>query len=98
MSQKPAFNTLKTLITMLPSGAMRPVVETKDHQYIASWQLPNGKIRYAIWSDMIGLESRITIEGRVEMYDSNGKKIRRKKFALSPDVTYIDNARNILFK
>ena len=97
LSEKPAYQTLKTLIAKLPSGSSRPEVLIKDNQYIAKWTNPKGNVVYAVWSDRVGLNSTINVKGRARYYNDFGKKIRKRNFHVSPCVTYIEGAREVGF-
>lgn len=98
MTLKPAAYTLKALSEMLPSGSTRPVVKMKDNQYIASWQKPNGQNVYCVWSSWVGQQSTIAIIGSAKYYNENGKRINKKFFKLSPNVTYIVGAKSVEFE
>lgn len=98
MSPKPVFYTLKTLSEKMPSGSSRPVVKTYNNQYIASWNKPDGKKVYCVWSNWVGRSSQITVSGNARYYDENGKKVCKKQFHLSPKVTYIEGATSVEFE
>lgn len=97
MTPKPAAYTLKALSEMLPSGSTRPVIKMKDNQYIASWQKPNGQNVYCVWSSWIGQQSTVVVAGKAKYYNEKGKRIRKKRFKLSPNVTYIVGAKSVEF-
>lgn len=96
-SRKAAFGTLKTLTEKLPSGSSRPVIITNNHQYIASWKKPDGKIVYAVWSDRLGLDNSIKIRGRARYYNDRGERINKRKFMVTPSVVYIECAKEVMF-
>lgn len=98
MSPKPVFYTLKTLSEKMPSGSSRPVVKTYNNQYIASWNKPDGKKVFCVWSNWVGRSSQITVSGNARYYDENDKKVCKKQFHLSPKVTYIEGATSVEFE
>lgn len=98
MAPKPVYHTLKTLSEKMPSGSSRPVVKTYNNQYIASWTKPDGKKLFCVWSKWVGQSSQITVSGNARYYDEKGKKICKKKFHLSPSVTYIEGAKSVEFE
>lgn len=97
MTRKPAFYALKTLTEKCPSGASRPTVSVKDHQYVAGWINPDGKKVYAVWSDRLGEEYYITETGRAKFYDCFGNRIKKKKFKISSSVVYIECEKSVVF-
>lgn len=97
MTLKRASYTIKALSDMLPSGSKRPVIKMKDNQFIASWQKHNGQSVYCVWSSWIGQKSSIVVEGNAKYYNELGKRICKKKFKLSPNVTYIVGAKSVDF-
>lgn len=97
MTPKPVFYTLKVLSEMMPSRSSRPVVKTYNNQYIASWTKPDGEKVYCVWSNWVGQSSQIVVSGNARYYDEMGKRICKKKFLLSPSVTYIEGATSVEF-
>lgn len=97
MTPKSSFYTLSALSKEMPSGSSRPVVKTYNNQYIASWIKPDGKKVFCVWSNWVGQSSQIAVYGNARYYDEAGKKICKKKFRLSPSVTYIEGATSVEF-
>ena len=97
-TEKPVFQTLKTLTEKCPSGSSRPIIIQREHQYIASWETPNGKKIYCVWSDIIGSSNTIRVKGCAKYYNENGKKINGNKFNLSPSIVYIEGAKDVYFE
>lgn len=97
LSRKPVFYTLRTLTQKCPSGSTRPQVAVYNHQYIASWEKPDGKVVYAVWSDRLGLDNSIKVRGRARYYNDKGKRINKRKYMVTPSVVYIERAKEVKF-
>ena len=97
MTPKPVFYTLKTLSEKMSSGSSRPMVKNYNNQYIASWTKLDGKKVFCVWSNWVGQSSQIVVSGNARYYDEMGKRIGKKKFQLSPSVTYIEGATSVEF-
>ena len=98
LSEKQAYFSLKTLTEKCPSGSTRPTIQTYNHQYIASWKNEKGKRVYCVWSDLLGVENAIEVEGRAKYYDTYGRQLKRKTFTPGPSVIYIEDAKSVHFK
>lgn len=96
--KKKSFETIETLSRFFPIGSTRPRIELCDNQYLASWLLPNGKKVYCVWSECIGQGKRIKVKGWARYHDETGKRVRRRHFKVSPNVTYITGASSVVFK
>lgn len=95
---KPAYRTIQTLIKKMPSGSTRPHIQIHNNQFIASWNKPNGDKVFAVWSSWVGQDSEIEVEGDAKYYDDMGKRMCKRKFNVSPNVVYIENATSVFFK
>ena len=96
--RKQSFETLTTLSRFLPSGSDRPQIVEEDDQYIASWKMPEGKKVYCVWSSHVGNNKKVKVSGRARYYNEVGKRIRKRKFNVSPQVTYILGASSVSFE
>lgn len=97
LTRKPVFYTLRTLTQKCPSGSTRPQITVYNHQYIASWKKPDGKVVYAVWADRLGLEQTVKVSGRAKYYNDRGGRINKRKFSVSPSVVYIEQATKVTF-
>lgn len=95
--KKTSFKSLETLTRFLPSGSSRPIIETKDNQYIASWRMPDGNKVFCVWSSLIGQGNTINVKGQARYYDESGQRILKKDFLPTPNVTYIIGAKSVVF-
>lgn len=75
LSNKQAYLSYGTLISMCPSGSTRPTLETTDEKlYVARWQRTDGKYVAAIWS-LGGFMHTMPLTRNLEAFDYLGKTI-----------------------
>lgn len=95
---KPSYYAYRTLIQMCPNGSSRPKLKRNGNVYIASWERPDMKKVWAIWSPKGCKDVRLNIIGDFDCYDNNGKVITTvpDTIRVSPSVKYIVGARELL--
>ena len=74
ITPKPAYNAFRTLINMCPDKSTRPKLLCDDDIYIASWNRPDRKRVYAVWSPDGKKTARIQIRGKFKCYNIFGEK------------------------
>lgn len=91
LSEKPAFQTYKTLIDMCPSGSTRPKLSFKDGVYVAEWKKSDGKYVICLWTSVSSKNVRLKSSQNIQMVDFKGKRIKSKDnvIHISPEVVYL---------
>lgn len=97
-SPKPAYYAYRTLTKMCPSKSIRPKLEKNGKVYVASWKRPDAKKVWAMWTSKSDEKVELNIKGKYKIYDLKGDEIHQEYsgFNISPSVTYIVGAKNII--
>lgn len=98
LSPKPAYQALRTLAELCPSGSTVPELKQDGERYLAKWIRPDGKTIWAVWSVSQAKTEKLRIKGSVERVLTNlgeNREIDRDKFIVSTSVTYLVGPDNI---
>jgi len=96
-SPKPAAQAYSTLTKMLPSGSSRPELIINDGIYLASWIIPDGTKRFAVWSPSRHIPFNLKIYGRATYCDYLGNK-QKSISEINDAICFISGAEKIDFK
>lgn len=95
LSPKPSSLSYRTLTAMLPSGSSRPEYEYVKGIYLASWNTPDGKKIWAVWTEGgKPLQVELDISGKAKYTDYLGNRMKAMT-EITDGIVYITGAESV---